>query len=282
MTALAIDIGGTKTLVALVEGARVVEAERISTDPSAGGEGIVEAVAGIAATWAGRFDRAGAAVTGLVRDGLWQTLNPRTLALPLPFPLEAALAERLGCPAHVVNDAQAAAWGEWSAGAGQREDMVFLTVSTGIGGGIVTGGRLVGGLGGHFGQWVDGSGTRLEDRVSGRWIAAAARGAGHPVEAAEVFAALPAPWAEAIVTEGAARLAVLCRNIQLALDPRRIVVGGGIGLAPGTIARIEAAFADLDPVLRPTLVPAARGAEAGLIGAAALVRQVTLKRREKA
>ena len=282
MSVLALDIGGTKTLVALAEDGQILECERLPTEMDRGGAGLVDAIASVAAQWPRRMECVGAAVSGLVRNGTWQALNRRTLALPEPFPLAAALSERFGCPARVVNDAQAAAWAEWSEGAGRREDMVFLTVSTGIGGGIVTAGRLLEGLAGSFGQWIDDGGARFEDRASGRWMAAAAREAGHVAEATDVFGALPDAWAEALVTEMAGRLAVLCRNVQLALDPRRIVLGGGIGLAPGTIGRIEAAFAGLDPVLRPTLVPASLGAEAGIIGAAALARGVkqTSKHRE--
>ncbi len=283
MRVLALDIGGTKTLVALTEDGRILERVRLRTDISGGAAGLLDAVAAAAAGWP-RIERVGAAVTGLVRNGIWQALNTRTLALPEPHPIEASLWERFGCPARAVNDAQAAAWGEWREGAGQREDMVFLTVSTGIGGGIVSGGRLLGGLSGSFGQWVDEDGARFEDRASGRWMAAAARDSGRIAEAAEVFAALPAPWAEALVDEMAGRLAVLCRNVQLALDPCRIVIGGGIGLAPGMIGRIEAAFAGLEPVLRPTLVPASLGADAGLLGAAALAANATerTKHRENA
>jgi len=63
---------------------------------------------------------------------------------------------------------------------------------------------------------------------------------------------------------------VLCSDIQLTFDPRRIVIGGGIGLAPGFIGRLEAELSSLKPRWRPRLVPARLGARAGLVGIADL------------
>lgn len=273
MTALALDIGGTKILAALVDGPDVAEERRRATDLSAGIDALMAGIAELATSWAGRFDAVGAAVTGLVRDGIWQALNPEVLALPDQVPLVSRLKETFGMPAIAVNDAQAAAWGEYLHGAGRREDMVFLTVSTGVGGGIVAGGRLLGGLSGHFGQFETESGARFEDRVAGRWMAAEARRQGHALDAAGVFARIDEPWAEAIVAASAARVAGLCRNLQLALEPARIVIGGGIGLAPGYLGRVAAAVAGTEPVLTPRLVPAGLGANAGIVGVAALATQ---------
>ena len=194
--------------------------------------------------------------------------------------LSADLAARFGKPARCVNDAQAAAWGEHVAGAGARRDMAFLPISTGIGGGIVQGGRLLEGLAGNFGQFVDETGARLEDRAAGRWIAREAAALGHPADAEAVFAALPEHWAEALVAASAARVATLCRNVQFAIGPALIVIGGGIGLAPGYIDRVRDAVADVDPILKPNLASAALGPEAGIIGVAALAEDLTTNNRE--
>jgi N-acetylmannosamine-6-phosphate 2-epimerase/N-acetylmannosamine kinase len=217
----------------------------------------------------------GAAVTGLVHDGEWSALNPATLGVPGRFPLLARLEAAFGVPALAANDAQAAAWAEYRLGAGGGEDMVFLTISTGIGGGVVLNGRLLGGLAGHFGLWRGQSDDRqspLEDDVSGRWIAAEAGRAGHAGSAASVFAAAGtgAAWAQDIVAASASRVARLCRDIQLAFDPRRIVIGGGIGLADGYLDRVRSHLAALPPRLRPTVVPARSGRLAGVIGVASL------------
>ncbi|MBP7003191.1 ROK family protein [Amaricoccus sp.] len=271
MTVLAIDIGGTKTLVALVREGMAIEERRMATDIADGPDALLDAAAALAAPWAGRYRAVGAAVTGLVRHGTWRALNAATLDLPAGFPLADALADRFGVPARCVNDAQAAAWGEHVAGAGRHAaDMAFLTVSTGIGGGLVLGGRLLEGLAGHFGQFVDETGTRAEDRAAGRWIAAEAEAQGRRGDAAAVFARAGEDWAARLIATSAARVAALCRNVQLAVDPERIVVGGGIGLAPGYLDRVRRALEAADPDIRPRIAPASLGPRAGLIGAAAL------------
>ena len=178
----------------------------------------------------------------------------------------------------LANDAQAAAYGEFTQGAGQGADMVFLTVSTGIGGGIVTNGALVQGatgLAGHYGQTRGRDGVRFEDEVSGRAIERKARALGYELSVPEVFAAARdgAPWAEELIDGSARGVAALCADIQLTLDPARIVIGGGVGLAPGYLDRVTAHLAALRTDLRPALCPAALGANAGVLGIAALHRK---------
>jgi predicted NBD/HSP70 family sugar kinase len=275
---LVFDIGGTKILAALVQGSNILAEARAETDPYAGPEAWIEAGLGLAAPWSGRYRQAAAAVTGIVAEGRWSALNPAILPIPDGFPLEERLASRLGCSVHAVNDGQAAAWGEFRFGAGQRADMVFLTLSTGIGGGIVLGGRLLtgrDGLAGHVGVTAPvlaEEPPHVEDGISGRFIAAEASRAGHSVDARAVFAAAKSgeAWAEAILALSTARFARLLANLQLILAPERMVLGGGIGLAPGQIERLQSALEPLPPLRRPVLVPAALGARAGVVGAADL------------
>jgi N-acetylmannosamine-6-phosphate 2-epimerase/N-acetylmannosamine kinase len=274
-TVLAIDIGGTKLLAGLVTGDRVDATVTVPTAREAGPDAWLAAIAERTADWRGRFMRAGIAVTGLVDGGHWFGLNPATLGVPDDFPLTERLAERFGVPAFAANDAQAAAWGEHRFGAGERQDMVFLTISTGIGGGVVLGGRPRLGLAGHFGVLrspSSGHAGPFENEVSGRWIAAEAGRAGHATDAAGVFAeaAGGAAWAEAIIAASAEKVARLAADIPLMFDPQRIVVGGGIGLAPGYLERVRANLEGLRPRLRPLLAPARLGVNAGLVGVADL------------
>jgi predicted NBD/HSP70 family sugar kinase len=272
---LGVDIGGTKILVALLEGDRVLAEARAATPTDGDALAWVDCVAGLAKPWSGQYACVGVAATGIFIDGAWHALNPGTLPIPDGFPLEARLAERLGRPVRAFNDAQAAAWGEHRFGAGGGADLVFTTISTGIGGGIVVHGKLLQGIAGSVGQLVeptlDEAGP-LEDRCSGRWIARAAAAAGHPVAADAVFAAAAAGegWARSIVDTVIVRVARLIRTIKLLLDPPVIVVGGGVGLAAGFIDRVGGVLADLPSHLRPHVVPAAKGHLAGILGAADL------------
>ena len=243
------------------------------TDQAAGPDAWLEAVARHFPASSGLYSRVAVAVSGLVAEGRWSALNPATLRLPADYRLTGRLTELFGVPAFAANDAQAAAWGEYCYGAGEREDLVFLTVSTGIGGGIVLAGRPLLGLAGHFGLLRSSSATGpIENDISGRWIAAEARRAGHDITAVEVFAAAASgqEWADAIITSSARNVALLCADIQLMVDPRRIVLGGGIGLAAGFIERVERELTGLQPRLRPRLVPARLGVRAGVIGIANL------------
>ena len=274
-TVLAIDIGGTKTMACLVKGSKVIEEMQFATDHNLGPDGWIDAVGTKVSGWRGAYGRVAAAVTGIVVDGNWEALNPATLNLPASYPLIDKLRDAFGVDAIAINDAQCAAWGEYRFGAGRQQDMVFLTISTGIGGGIVINGRLLQGTAGHFGLfqgYFECSHRPLEDSISGHWMSAEACKAGYDVEAPEIFAAARsgAPWASHIIAISARRLAMLCQNIQLALDPKCIVIGGGIGLAEGYIEQVRGAFTFPKISLRPTLVSAGLGRHAGVIGAADL------------
>ena len=202
-----------------------------------------------------------------------RSIRRRSVSRP-DYPLVEKATVAFGRPAFAINDAQAAAWGEYKFGAGDGGDLVFLTISTGIGGGIVINGRPLAGLAGHFGLIRSPSQgqTPLEDQTSGRWIAAQALKAGHDATAAEVFehADKGEAWAKAIVSQSAFRAATLCRDIQMMLDPKRIVIGGGIGLAKGYLDQLREQLADIDPRLKPVLVPAKLGSHAGIVGVASL------------
>lgn len=272
---LAIDIGGTKTLVALVDASGVVGEVTVATERDDGPDRWLEAAFAAALPWQGRFGGVGLAVTGFVRNGCWSAMNPATLGIPADYPLVAKVEALFAVPAIAVNDAQAAAWGEHALGAGQREDLVFLTISTGVGGGIVLNGGVLEGLAGHFGLTTAGDAdVFLEDSISGRWMAAEARRQGHDADARDIFARASRgeAWAMDIVAASAQRVARLCRNIQLVLDPPRIVLGGGIGLAEGFIDRVRALMPSVGTVQPVEICRAELGVRAGILGVADMAR----------
>nr|WP_159716517.1 ROK family protein [Geminicoccus flavidas] len=285
-TVLALDLGGSKILACLIQDGRVLEEQRVATPRQGGVLAWLEAIASLAAPWSGRFALAGIAATGLVRWGRWQALNPDTLPIPPDFPLELELTRRLHVPVTALNDAQAAAWGEHVAGAGRgSDDLVFVTFSTGVGGGVIAGGRLLqgrSGMAGSIGQVRLITSERIEDLASGSGIARLARRAGHPVDAAAVFAAAGsgAAWAEQVVHQAANAAALLLHDLQFLFDPERIAVGGGVGLAPGHLERIRTRLAHLPPLERPNLVPALLDSRAGIIGIADLALREAAATRE--
>ncbi len=276
---LAFDIGGTKTLAALVDGAQIIDQRRIRTSGAIGGPQWLSGLAELAGDWRARAGRGAAAVSGVIRDGGWSALNPAVLDIPDDFPLAARLSEAIGLPFVAFNDAQAAAWGEYRFGAGRGRDMAFVTISSGVGGGLVLGGRaLCGarGLAGSLGQTHFG-GARLESLASGFAIARAARDCGHAADARDVFAAAAAGarWAQTIVDRALAHLAEGLASLQALLDPEAIVIGGGVGLAPGVLERLDEVFRSSPEPMRPRLARAALGEAAGVIGAADLASMAT-------
>ncbi len=282
-TVLSIDIGGTKILATLIKNGWILREAEFPTEPGMGPDCWIAAIADRVADWRGNYGQVAVAATGLIHQGHWSALNPATLAIPDAYPLEARLRDTFGVAALAINDAQAAAWGEYRRGAGNGKDMVFLTISTGIGGGVIVNGQLLQGMAGHFGQWRSPSGNSrepLEDQVSGHFMASEAAKAGHAVLAPDIFAAAREgeAWASAIIAASAKRVALLCQDIQFALDPATIVIGGGIGLADGYIDRVRSELSVLKEPLRPVIASAKLGRYAGVIGAAdlAITRSVML------
>ncbi|MDF2810531.1 MAG: hypothetical protein K0S56_1562 [Microvirga sp.] len=273
---LAFDVGGTKTLAALVKGGTILEQRMVPTDRRISSSHWFGALGELAAEWSGRYSHVAAAVTGLVANGEWSALNPETLPISRPFSLVDALKAQFGVPALAWNDAQAAAWGEYRFGAGAHRDMIFLTISSGIGGGIVTGGRLwrgSRGLAGSLGQSVRIiGGERLEATASGFGMARAARASGHSADAKDIFAARESgeSWAREIVAGAAREMAGALTNLQALIDPEIIILGGGVGRVAAFHEEVVAQLAEADPRLRPHIEQAKLGAVSGLLGVADL------------
>ncbi|MDQ4090688.1 MAG: ROK family protein, partial [Actinomycetota bacterium] len=152
MRTVGVDVGGTKCLAVALESGRIVGECRVPTPD--GEEAVLDAIADAATTVAGeaKVRGVGIGVPGLVdRSGVLR------FAPNLPgvndFAIRADLEARLGLPVKADNDATCAAWGERQLGAAQGyDDVVLVTLGTGIGGGIVAGGRLLRGSNGFAGE----------------------------------------------------------------------------------------------------------------------------------
>ena len=195
--------------------------------------------------------------------------------------LEAAL----GAPVELANDADLAAVGEATFGAGRTyRDVVYLTVSTGIGAGVVLGGRLVRGRrsAGEVGHTVldacalrAGQPATLEELGAGPALERLARREGSNAGGAELarLALEGDARSAAILDEVAEAVALGVGNLALCFAPDVIVLGGGLGLAPGFFPRVVTALHALDrPAFDPAelaVVPSALGDDAGLAGTGA-------------
>ena len=198
------------------------------------------------------------------------------------------LQRELGTGLAVENDANLAALGEYWAGAGKGcELFVYLLVGTGIGSGIVSGGKLFIGAHGAAGEigylpWGASDGTEgadaprrgmLEDAAAADSVLtlARARGLDAAESAKDVFDAARSgdPKALEVVGLEAERLAHGVAAVAAVLDPARVVLGGGIGdNADLLLDPLRAALGRITP-LSPELVPSQLGGEAVLRGAIA-------------
>ncbi|MBM3469990.1 MAG: ROK family protein [Armatimonadetes bacterium] len=308
--AIGVDLGGTKTLTALVDGrGEVVARVRVAT-PATGPDGVIEAIVACVTELSDQSGIAprstlgvGVGAPGPLDPDSGVVFEPPNLPGWRDVPLAALMAERLGVPAFVENDANAAAMAEWWVGAGRGvDDLVYLTVSTGIGGGLILGGRLyrgASGTAGEVGHMVIARGGPecgcgragcLEALASGPAIAREARQAlegGRPsvlsqvpreAITAEVVARAAEdgdPLAREIFAGAAAALGVGITNLVNLLNPAMVIVGGGVSRAGellfAPVRRIVLAEAFERPGAVVRVVPAALGDDVGVIGAAAVV-----------
>ncbi|MEV8630029.1 ROK family protein [Streptosporangium sp. NPDC051023] len=322
---LAVDIGGTKFAVALVGGeGQVLKARRVATPQSGDAptlwktlvdliDSLLDGPAPEAAQDAGSVGESflieGVGV-GCGGPMSWPegVVSPLNMPGWRGFPLRAMLAERFpGVPVRVHNDAVCLAVAEHWKGAGRGgANMLGMVVSTGVGGGLILGDRLIhGGSGnaGHIGHVVVepggpvcGCGARgcLEAVARGPGLAAWAVGQGWipgaavPVTAVSYEEAATASGRQLALDAGAGDEIALAameragRALGLAIasvvnlcDLDVVTIGGGLSQAGRLLfGPLEATLRDhtrMEFARRARVVPASLGQDAGLVGAAALI-----------
>ena len=313
---LGIDLGGTKVLaVAATPDGEILASHVAETPRDGSAESVVAAMADTArAAMAGAgvdpaaIPAAGVAAAGGIdaKEGVI-VHSPHIISMS-NTPVGPMLARRLDMRVVIGNDANLAALGEQRYGAGAgAQDMVFLTISTGIGAGVIIGGRLYTGAAGFAGEaghmTVDAHGPYGESSVPGAWESlcagkALARIARERIEAGErsslasilhdtnqgalaapdVFAAYRAgdALARSVVEGGVVYLGAGLTSIVNLLNPEKIIIGGGLSnewdayIAPAVALMREQSFAGIGK-LTP-VVPPALGVDAGALGAVALAR----------
>jgi glucokinase len=297
-----VDLGGTLIRAAVATGPATHGTPVRRPTPPGGAVAVLDAVA------ASVLEATGGVVPAGVAIGVPGPVDPRSglvYAAPNLHGWEGVeaghlLADRLGCPVAIQNDANLAAFAEWTAGAGQgTRDFVFLTVSTGVGGGLVLDGELYTGAAGTAGELGhvpahldgprcgQGHAGCLEGIASGTAIAERARAAlaagersrlaasGDALDARDVQAAAEAgdPLARRLFDEAGRALGRAIGGIVNVLSPEVVAIGGGLlGAGELLFAPLRAAIGEVAfevPLRRCRVVPAALGTDAGLVGATA-------------
>ncbi len=283
----AIDLGGTNVRAAVVDDSGSILAQDRIPTPTGDADtqflvGLVEQVCAQAELQPDR------AVIGL--PGVVDHVSERLIAAPnLPQRWIAELTEKtlqakLGCVVSLANDADLAAVGEATFGSGRdHRDVVYITISTGVGAGVVVGGKLVKGTlsGGEIGHTIvdigaaqNGMPATVEEIGSGTAIANSAAAAGLPRDGAEFVARVRSGNEQAIaIWETAiAAVGVGLANLAWIVAPEVIVVGGGVGRNHDLVAPIISAQLTRFGPERAAMIAvesAALGDDAALHGAAA-------------
>ncbi len=300
--AIGIDFGGTSVKTGVLYRGNVIDdAPRIDTQAFTEADPLIQEIAKSIATLRKNHPKIAAIGVGMpgfvnFKNGLVHNLT-NVKGWRRVF-LKTRLEELTKLPVTVENDANCMTYAEWKRGAGRgMNDLVALTLGTGVGGGIIANGNMVRGaqsVAGELGQtsihWEGKTGTynnkgALEDYIGNNEIAA---------RAAELYAAAgkerlveecsPARLAKdatfgdevaiSVWEDVAEKLATALMNCCYLLNPEGIIIGGGVAKA-GSIL-----FAPLDHKLRAQLgrpfsenlriLPARFGNEAGIVGAATL------------
>lgn len=304
---IGIDLGGTKISGVLADGDGVEKAKEIVLTNATEGE---QAVLGrITKLIVSLMDKAGVAANQVSGIGIGSPgamdiekgILIQTANLPFTdFNLVEPIWAQFGIPTYLDNDANVAALAEYTFGAGMgSQNMIFITVSTGIGGGAVLGGKFYRGSTcnalevGHITVERNGGPCKCgnigcaELYASGLAIGKAAEeavAAGkattlsvcETLSAYEVFQAADQgdKVALEIVTQALDYLGICVANTVAIFDPDLVVIGGGVAQAGDIVFdRVREAVRThcLKPVARHVrIVPAALGSDAGVVGAVAL------------
>ena len=308
---IGVDLGGTKLEVAHIDAqGRVRQRLRKPTNVKGGPSAIIEDVIGSVWTLRETADSPPAGVGVGVAGQVEKETGKVTFAPNLDWrdvPLQADLQRSIGLPVIVTNDVRAATWGEWLHGAGRGcDDLLCMFVGTAVGGGVVSGGRMLAGCNNTAGEvghiTVDMNGppcscgnrgclealaggwaiTRLAretvaaDPDGGRLILEMAGGFIEEINVATVARAVRGgdPMARQLMDRAASALIAGASTLINAFNPCRLILGGGVIMGvPELIGRIDKGVrgqALAAACASLIVLPAGLRTDAGVIGAAAL------------
>ncbi len=307
---LALDIGGTHFRLALAdEEGRLLKQLKGQSFPEQGPQATIERIKDAAIEMTsglppGSVRGLGIAIAGLVTPATGVLLTSPNLRNWYKTPLKEAFEKELRIPVLVGNDANLAALGEHRYGAGVgSDDLIYITVSTGIGGGVITGGRLLTGSCGFAAELghmtIDINGPKcncgnvgcLEAMASGTAIARLAleklsRGEPSAITdlvagdltgvTARVVAEAASSGdavASAVMHTAATNLGIGIVNFVHIFNPELVIIGGGVSQSGELLFDpVRQVVADrMIPDYTVRIVPATLGDDCGLLGAVALV-----------
>lgn len=284
MRTLGLDLGGTDVKLALLEDDRVLVTDTAPTGSDAGEpEAVLERMVELGRR-AGPADSIGVSVPGLIDGDGRGLLFPNLYGDWQAVPIRDLLSRGFGSHVAMLNDGHAFALAEARVGAARScRDVICIVCGTGVGGGLVLGGKLHLGVDdrageiGHHTVVEDGAPCKCGNRGCLETIAGAraiARAAGRETFADVLAdARLGHPEATEAIANAARYLGIAIANLTIFLAPQRIVVGGGVAEAHELLldplrAELQRRAGNVAPLERIGVVQAQLGPFAGAIGAA--------------
>ncbi|ADV68613.1 ROK family protein [Deinococcus maricopensis] len=290
-TTIGVDVGGTKIAVGVLRGDELIE-KHVQSTPTTGWVSVLDTIAQqVRDLTCTHTDVAGigVGVPGPISPDRKRVLFAPNIYGFTDVPITDGLHERLGLPIHLENDAKAAALAEATVGAARgSSSCVFITVSTGIGSGIVINGKVWRGANGIAGELghirvnpggtVSGAGLdgSLEAVASGTAIARDASYAlKRDVTTAEAFALAQRgdKIARRVVEQAMDYIGVTIADLGKLIDPDVFVIGGGVAMVGDYFFERVQTAADAYAFAPIHIRRALLGTDAGVIGAALAARE---------
>jgi glucokinase len=280
---LGLDLGGTNIKRVVLDGDEIVERDSEPTRSDQGVNAVLDRLAALARE-AGPVASVGVALPGLFDTEGRAVLLPNLHGDWVGRPIADPLADALGRPVRLINDGHAFALAEARIGAARgAEDVLCIVCGTGIGGGLVIGGRLHLGVEDRAGEVghhtvvedgpLCGCGNHgcLEMLAGARAIAAAAQQPSFDDVVAS--ARRGDERAREAIRRTAAYIGIAIANLTIFITPERIVVGGGVAEAGELLldplrAEVQRRAGRVAPLHAIEIVRATLGADAGAVGAA--------------
>lgn len=287
---LTVDLGGTKIAVAMVMDNQIIARKQVPTPTT--DEQMTRVLSELLTPFKNEAEAVAVASTGIINDGILTALNPENLGGLNHFPLQSTVENITHLPTMVINDAQAAAWAEFQLLDDSISTMAFITISTGVGAGLVIDKTLqIGktGLSGHAGHMLaDPNGPTcgcgrtgcVEAIASGTAIGVAGQAFwGKECTGQMVYQHFLAGDlnAKTIINHSAKTIANLIADLTIALNLETVVLGGSVGLAKQYRQQVQHYLQQHPTAYQTNIKLAHSGADAGLLGAAHLYCEKQLK-----
>jgi len=287
---IAIDVGGTKISAALMNNNKIIEQRKTESIIHSDLTNLAQHLLNLCHGWLDKAEQLAVACTGQVGS---EYVN--FLSVKQKLPLKAQLETGFNLPVTIINDAASAAWAEYCVGKNTNthsnthsnntdETLVYITVSTGIGGGMIQNGQLVTSTDGfcaHLGHVsVQHSANKSIKCHCGRINCVEAISSGtaiakqasvilnKTVSCKEVFEQyFNEPEIALLIDECSSAVTDLIANIKATTGTKKVILGGSVGSSSLFFGQVTEKTAHLPEIYQVIIQPPACGADADLLGA---------------